>query len=239
MDFQLPSLRARNRLIELMDQPNIDTRNHRRALSGLRRINAVSLTGRAIWARIQQFAQRECRPLRVLDLACGGGDLAIWLARQATRHGLALHVAGCDISPVAVAHAREEAQKVGDADADFFVLDALSADIPDDYDVVMTTLFLHHLDHEDAVALLRRAAQSARTALLVDDLERTSVGYLLAWAGCRLLSRSPIVHYDGPASVRGAFSYGEVKSLLREAGLENAMISRHWPERFLISWSRS
>jgi len=56
--------------------------------------------------------------------------------------------------------------------------------------------------------------------------------------GCRLLSRSPIVHFDGPVSVQGAFRMDEALDLAARAGLDGATIRRSWPERFLLSWHR-
>ena len=103
----------------------------------------------------------------------------------------------------------------------------------------MCSLFLHHLANDEALQLMRSMASAARQAVLIDDLLRTQWGYALCWVGCRILSRSPIVHVDGPLSVQGAFTVPEVRSLADQAGLSGARIKRHWPERFLLSWERS
>jgi hypothetical protein len=120
----------------------------------------------------------------------------------------------------------------------FFRLDALGDPLPADFDVLSCSLFLHHLAEDDAVGLLRRMAQAARRMVLVNDLIRSPLGYVLAWCGCRLLSRSPVVHFDGPASVAAAFTLGEARALADRAGLAGAVLTRHWPERFLLTWSR-
>ena len=119
---------------------------------------------------------------------------------------------------------------------DFFALDALAGPLPGGYDVVTCTLFLHHLGEHDAVELLREVGAAARRLVLVDDLIRSRLGYALAAVGCHLLSGSRVVRYDGPASVAGAFSLAEVKSLAERAGLTGALIETHWPQRFLLSW---
>ena len=110
--------------------------------------------------------------------------------------------------------------------------------MPAEYDAVVTSLFLHHLKEEKAVELLRRMAGAARHLLLVNDLERSRLGYLLAWFGTQLLTRSPIVHVDGPRSVEGAFTKSEAFGLAERAGLHGATIGRRWPCRFLLSWER-
>ncbi len=122
-------------------------------------------------------------------------------------------------------------------DVPFFQLDALNDPLPEGFDVVTCSLFLHHLSEEQAVRLLRKMADAARSTILVNDLSRSRLGYALAWTGCRLLSRSPIVHHDGPASVRAAFNLAEARDLAERAGLERVSLSRRWPRRFLLSWS--
>lgn len=232
-------LGKRNRQPEWMDQIGIDAAAHDQALQGLRRINALSGAVGSLFTQIKALAaeQEHSRPLRVLDVACGGGDNSIALAERCQREGLAVQVDGCDLSQQAVTNAcRHAAGKP--LQATFFQADALRDPLPQDYDVVVCSLFLHHLDDSAAVELLRRLGQSCRQLVLVNDLIRSPLGYGLAWAGCRLLSRSPIVHFDGPVSVQGAFRMDEALDLAIRAGLGGASIRRSWPERFLLSWRR-
>jgi SAM-dependent methyltransferase len=231
-------LAQRHRQPEWMDQPGIDPVAHSQALQGLRRINAFSGAVGSLLAPIRSLArERSGRPLRVLDLACGGGDNTTALAERARRAGLDLRVDGCDLSAQAVAIAAGSAEERG-LGASFFQLDALNDPLPDDYDVILCTLFLHHLDEGEAVDLLGRMGRASRGLVLVNDLIRSPLGYGLAWAGCRLLSRSPIVHFDGPVSVQGAFQLAEVRALADRAGLDGAELRRSWPERYVLCWRR-
>jgi SAM-dependent methyltransferase len=230
-----------------MDQPGLDPAEHERALAGLRRINAVSRCSASLFAPIRKLAaRRPDQPLRLLDLACGGGDTAIDLALMARRRGLELIVEGCDLNPEAVAIASANARRRG-APLRFFAADALADPWPEGpggaaaegYDVVLCSLFLHHLDDEDALRLLTLMARRARRLVLVNDLIRSPLGYGLAWVGTRLLSRSPVVPTDGPLSVRGAFQLAEVAAMAERAGLAGAELRRCWPERYLLSWRRN
>lgn len=220
---------------EIMDQPGLDATAHAAALRGLGRINRLSRSASILWPSIAGLAQKL--PIRVLDLASGGGDVPIGLARRARRAGLEVRIAGCDVSPVAVAFATRAASEAG-VEVPFFRLDALNEPIPDDYNIVMCSLFLHHLEEDAAVGLLRAMAGAARSMVLVNDLLRSTAGLRLAQAGCLLLSGSPIVRHDGPASVRAAFNLAEVRELAARAGLEGARLVRRWPCRFLLLWSR-
>ena len=233
-----PDLSSRRRLPEIMDQPGLDPAEHAAALRALGRVNALSRAGSALWPAIARLARR-CRdePLRVLDVASGGGDVPISLARRAVRTGLPVRVEGCDISPRATAFARAEALAQGVA-VRFFEWDVRGGPLPEGYDVLTCSLFLHHLDEAEAVDLLARMSQAARRLVLVDDLVRSRLGHALAWVGCRLLSNSPVVRHDGPVSVSAAFTPAEAAALAGRAGLAGARVNRHWPQRFLLSWCR-
>jgi SAM-dependent methyltransferase len=217
-----------------MDDPALDPALHAGALTGLERINAVSATARALWGPLRRLA-REKGALRVLDVACGAGDVAIGLRERARRSGLGIEVSACDVSPRAIAHARTRAEK-RDVDVEFFTCDVLKDPFPKGYDVAMCTLFLHHLREGQAVDLLRRMASGR--AVLASDLVRSRPGYWAARVGVRFLTRSPVVHADAPASVEGAFTLAEMRALADAAGLEGARITPHWPFRMMLEWCR-
>lgn len=216
-----------------MDSPQLDETRHRQALDALGRINRLSRCAHQLWVDIRRVATGP-RPLRILDVACGGGDVALRLERRAQRQGVAVQMSGCDASPVAVARADRLAAAAG-SPARFFRLDVLRQPLPDDVDVVYSTLFLHHLDEPDAVRLLAAMAAAARRMVVVQDLDRSFAGYGLAYLGVHLLTRSPVAHADGPRSVRAAYRPQEARALAQRAGLQ-ARVRRCWPRRYSLVW---
>jgi 2-polyprenyl-3-methyl-5-hydroxy-6-metoxy-1,4-benzoquinol methylase len=231
------SLGRRDRQAEVMDQPGLDPLQHRAALHGLSRINLVSGSARILWPEISRIAKERDTPLRVLDVATGGGDVPLRLWKRANRAGLPIHFSGCDISPTALQLARERADHSG-GDVEFFHADVLADGVPDGFDIVTCSLFLHHLEEADALELLRKMGHAAKRLVLVNDLARGRFGYLLAAVGARLLTRSRVVHVDGPRSVRAAFTPKEALELANRARLSGATVARRWPCRFLLSWER-
>lgn len=221
-----------------MDQPDLSPGRHHGALRGLARINFFSRSSGILWPPLAALACRLGRPVRILDVASGGGDIAVRLWRRARRHGLEFRLDGCDLSAVAVEHANALAAREG-ADVRFFVHDALNGSPLSGYDAVMCSLFLHHLDEEQAVAFLRRAAGITEHLVLVNDLERSRAHLALAHLAVRLLTTSDVVHVDGPRSVLGAYTRAEALALAERAGLHGAVVAWRWPFRYLLSWSRS
>lgn len=227
------TLLVRHREPELMDGPDLAPPSHDAALTGLERINRWSAADAAL--RRPVLALRG--PLTLLDVACGGGDvpIALWLAARSA--GRPLEVTALDRSPQAVAHAAAAAARRGAA-VRFAVRDACDGHPLPAADVVTCSLFLHHLDAEAAVALLAALGAAARRLLLVTDLRRTLPGLLLALSVPRLLSRSPVVHADAPASARAAWSPAELSALAARAGLSGARVQPIFPQRMLLTWTR-
>jgi hypothetical protein len=229
----------RRRQPEWMDQPDLDLQQHEHALRGLARINAWSGAYRVFWKHLKALCRTHPdRPLRVLDLASGAGDGAIRLWQRANCAGLPLQIDGCDRSPTAIAYAQRCAESRS-AGVHFFQCDVLHDALPTDYDVLINSLFLHHLDESDALKFLRRAADVSGRALMLSDLVRSRLGLILAYAATRVFTRSPVVHFDGPISVRGAFSVAQLQEVAARAGLESASVVRQWPCHMFLSWTKS
>lgn len=218
---------------EWMDRPDVDSIEHRRALTGLRRINALSRTAAAMARPVLAFAQaRRLDRIRILDVASGAGDVPIQIARMLDAAGIGVHLTLFDQSDAGLTDAQERA---GEIPVDWALGSALEALPKQDYDVVTCSLFLHHLDRAECIAALMQMKGASRGLIVVSDLERGRAGLVAAQVGCRLLSRSPLVHHDGPASVRGAWTREELHELARDAGLTGATIRRCFPWRLLLT----
>lgn len=233
-----------DRRAELMDDPALPTGEHLAALDALATINAVSLTTRQLAAAVVRLAGRtpsETRPLRIVDVACGGGDVTVAIARQVARRlagrrrAPVVEVLGIDMSERAVTRARDRAVRGTGGHVEFAVRDVLVEGCPP-CDVAISSLFLHHLDDAAAADVLRSMAGSARLGGAVSDLVRSRLGLALAIVGTRLLARSRVARVDGPLSVRAARTPTEYRLLADRAGLPHATVRRTWPERVMLEW---
>jgi 2-polyprenyl-3-methyl-5-hydroxy-6-metoxy-1,4-benzoquinol methylase len=233
-------MKTRNLLPELMDDPALDPREHRRALAGLRRVNSISFTDQHITKEILRVAHnRQLKEISILDVGCGGGEVATAVACRVAER-LPTQLTGWDISPTAIESASENWRKILErveptkqqkVRVTFETNDIFTC-AEQSFDFVYCTLFLHHFTDEAALRLLRRMMACAAHGVIIDDLRRTNLGLVMATVGCHLLSRSPIVHFDGPQSVRAAFSDQEVLAMARTFPNCKVSFRRHWPQRF-------
>lgn len=231
-------LGIRRRRAEIMDGPGLEVAEHDRALAGLARVNWVCGSSRVLWRALRPVvASTGGKRMRILDIASGAGDVAIGLWRRARRAGIRAEVLGIDISPTAIAHATRRAAR-HHAEVRFAKKNALRDDLPDGFDVITSTLFLHHLADPDAAMLLSRMAEAARRAVLVYDLTRGRFCYWMANLGTRALSRSEVIRRDAGWSVESAFTIPELRRIAKRAGLADATIEPRFPGRMLLTWTR-
>jgi 2-polyprenyl-3-methyl-5-hydroxy-6-metoxy-1,4-benzoquinol methylase len=231
-------LDARQLEPELMDNPKLDRLDHRQAFGGLARTHAFSRTASQIWNEIQSSsALRTRKAFSILDIGCGDGYLLRKINQLAGRAGKEVRLTGCDFSTTAIEFAREAANEAT-APIDFRQLDVLKDELTQ-ADVVINSMFLHHFSELDAVNILQKFDSAATALVVVQDLARTKLGYGLCLVATRLLSRSRIVHVDGLLSVKAAFSVAEFQRMLRAAGIRQAKINKHWPERVTMVWPTS
>lgn len=219
-----------------MDDPGLDPAAHARALRGLARINRLSMASRVHAGPLRAVSRGLRRPVRVLDVACGSGDIAVRLAARAAAAGIGVELILADISPVAVDAAWARARRRGVA-ARGVVVDAINGDLPP-ADLVLCSLFLHHLTGDGVIGLLSNIRASGPVCVSVSDLRRNAVGTGLARVVPRLVTRSPVVHTDAVRSARAAWTPDELAGLAVRAGMEGAKVRRSFPCRMTLDWRR-
>jgi 2-polyprenyl-3-methyl-5-hydroxy-6-metoxy-1,4-benzoquinol methylase len=166
--------------------------------------------------------------ITVLDVATGSGDVLKSLARRAPGRVRGM---GLDISHEAVEAARHGAP----AGIEFRQADVMDPGVPlPRADVVMCSLFLHHLVTEQVPPLLARMAAAATQLVIVSDLERSALNWLMVGVAARLVTRSHVVHFDSLRSVEGAWTKSELYDLAQEAGLREVRVERRFPARLVL-----
>jgi len=230
---------SRRLVDEQMDAPDLDPDVHRLALAGLRRLNRVSGVSSVLYRRLLRLAPvNPKRPMRVLDVASGGGDLPVaWLVR-ARRQGFPLEVTALDRSETALAAAAAQAKRAN-VDLTLVQRDCLAESLPGGFDVVTCSLFMHHLSEPQGIRLIQEMWRASRRSVVICDLERSRLNLALVAAASRLVSRSEVVHHDAVASVRGAFTREELADLFQHAFGFTVPIRRSLPCRMLAVLEQS
>ena len=209
-------LRQRSAADEIMDDASVTEAEFSSALTDLERINRMSLAYRPVlrWLDRVVAANGGARRLSVLDVGAGGGDMLQAVAAWGEKRGVALDLAGLDRSPWAGRHAAGRGRPGRWITADLFDLDE-----GERFDVVLCSLFAHHLPHPVLVRFLRWLDARAGRGWLISDLHRHPVPWAVVWAGVRLLRMDPMVVHDSTVSIARGFARSDWEKALREAGV--------------------
>ena len=235
----MPALRTRSTAPEKMDAPGLPEGELRRALREIDRINRWLGGYKLVFDALKSVpAVREKRPVTLMDLGCGNGEILRAVARWAQRSSLDMRLIGVDMNPTMTRLAGNTCvlhSNISFRTADVFD-DVLMADKPD---IVMSTLFVHHFDRDTLIRLLQRMQALAGTAVIINDPDRNAVAYY----GIKLLTRwfsgSYLVRFDAPLSVARSLTRKEWEEVLQAAGITNYRIRWRWAWRWEIIITKS
>ena len=177
-------------------------------------------------ARLIEVAAGNEKRLSVLDIATGDGFIP--KALQQRLSPLTLDFTLLDRAP---SHLGTNGN-ISSVCADALALPFRSSS----FDVVSSSLFVHHLAPEQVVAFAKEALRVCRIAVLIHDLIRHPLHLAFVYAGLPLY-RSRVTRHDAPASVHQAYTVEELRSLLQKTGASRVEIFRNYFFRMgAIAW---
>nr|WP_155845121.1 class I SAM-dependent methyltransferase [Arthrobacter sp. 135MFCol5.1] len=208
MDFMLARRAAA--AVEQMDRADCDARLLDNTYRQFGVINRVLSGWRGLYAReLRPIVPPQPRPLTILDVGCGGGDLAVTLSRWAARDGKKMHITGIDPDPRAARFARQRAAASG---VDF--RQAHSSDLVREkarFDVVISNHVLHHLSPEELRHLLADSEILAERTSLHNDLIRSPAAFAL-FSVAAMPFRHSFIREDGLTSIRRSYKPAELSA---------------------------
>ena len=202
---------------ELLDGESLDGEELRANLRELAMLNRLP-GGTATSIEAIEVLADGIRDLSVLDLGTGGGQTALAFARHGRRGRARWTVTAVDNHPAVMGLAQRRLAR--DPDVTTLLADSRFLPLEDEsVDVAHASLLLHHLDPQDALAMLAEMRRVSRIGVVVNDLRRGPLAYALTGLLVLGLTRARYTRHDGLASARRAYSLSEVDELLRAAGL--------------------
>jgi len=174
-------------------------------------------TTRALFETATQVTGQK--KFSVLEVASGDGYVMQTVVKDLAKNGIQLDVTLLD---------RAASHLPRNGGRPKVTADALSLPFRDgSFDLVVSSLFLHHLPPDQSIQFARETLRVCGTAVLVHDLVRHPLHLALAYAGVPLY-RSRITRNDAPASVWQAYTAKEVVSFFRSAGASEVRVQQQY-----------
>lgn len=216
---------------EIMDDFTLPSAEVDPVLEGLAKMNAWFGGHETLIKALKTFPVKNGDSIS--DWGCGGGDTLKAVAIWARRKRINVKLTGIDCSPAVVQYARRECAAF--PNIHFLQQDVMSDDLQkDQFDIVISSLFTHHFADDDWVQLICKMHQTAKRGVIITDLHRHWLLYVAVVAITRLLTRSKMARYDGPLSVKRAFTRKELVHLLQRAEIGNYKLTWEWAFRWKI-----
>jgi SAM-dependent methyltransferase len=202
----------------------------RDCLLDLETVNRLSLGYRPTLAWLEGVV-RPGEVLRVVDVGCGGGDMLRRVAAWARQQGVEVELTGVDLNPYAERAAKEfsRGEKI-----EWVTGDAFSLGAGDRIDVVLSSLFTHHLATAEVVRFLEWMESVARRGWFVNDLCREAVPYYAFGVMAKVAGWHRFVQHDGPVSFRRSFREADWEKMCAAACVGSVAMQRWTPGRLCV-----
>jgi SAM-dependent methyltransferase len=227
----------RNALPELMDADDTDFQTFRACLVDLAKVNQLTLAYRPTLAFFRELTAVGGLPwdrrVSVVDVGSGSGDMLRRLDRWAAKRAYKLDLAGVDLNPWSAVTARQltnPRRRIRFVTANIFDYRPAAP-----VDIVISSLFTHHLDDAAIIKFLRWMDANARIGWFINDLHRHPLPYHLFKHASRTLGFHHFVQHDGPVSIARAFAPTDWQALLQAADIPDATVKSYFPFRLCVS----
>lgn len=235
----MPNFSVRDTTPELMDTEACTFEDFRSCLEQLAQANWLTFAYRPTLAFFDQLLRSGRldldRPLSIVDIGSGYGDMLRRVDRWAERRGVRVDLQGVDINPWS-ARAATEATPPG-RPIRWITDDLFNYRPSGGVDIVISSLFTHHLHDPMLIRFVRWMDDTARIGWMVNDLQRHPLPYYAVKAAFRATRRHRFMQHDGPVSIASAFRRSDWAGYGQAAGLPAGALSiEAWmPFRLRIS----
>ena len=228
----------RSDLAELMDDLNTDYNTYRDCLIDLAKANRWTLAHRPTLNFFKAVRSKvgwpKGRPLVVVDVGSGYGDLLRNVDRWARREGLPVRLAGIDLNPWSAQAASSATGPI--SDIDWVTANALEPGHA--ADVITCGLFTHHLPDHMIIDYLKHIEEYSTLGWFINDLHRHPFPYYAFSLLAKIMKWHRFVQHDGPVSVARAFTRRDWIGYVEAAGLRQSDVSISWRFPFRLCVSR-
>lgn len=223
---------------ELMDTEEISLEDFSACLRDLETVNKLTMAYRptvSFLKHILALHASQGYPLEIVDVGSGYGDMLRQIGNWADRNHISLSLTGVDMNP----WSRQAASMIPAS----HIINWITSDIftykPEKgIDIVISSLFTHHLSNEQIIQFLRWMEEHARLGWFISDLHRHPFPYYLFKNVIKLGNWHRFIRHDGPLSIARAFTKSDWQALIRQSGIDPSLVKISWHTPFRICVQR-
>lgn len=217
---------------EIMDDFDLNGEELRRTLQDLENVNSW-LGGNAVTkAGIKKLEISKTETIRIVDIGCGNGAILRELSSWGQKNGYQFELIGVDANSYAIDIAEE--LSVDYPNVSFLTLNIFSEEFRSmNFDILLCTLTLHHFKDSQIPELLHQLYDQAKIGVVINDLQRSKLAYILFQAFCAVFVHNEIARKDGLISILRGFKEPDIKKYMNTIKVNSYTVSWKWAFRYL------
>jgi 2-polyprenyl-3-methyl-5-hydroxy-6-metoxy-1,4-benzoquinol methylase len=170
-------------------------------------------------------------PITIVDVGCGNGDMLRTLADYGFKNNLKLNLIGIDANNYAINHAVNLSKEY--ANISYQCEDIFNeAFIELKYDIVLSTLMLHHFKEDKIIKILNVFYANAKLGIVVNDLQRSLIAYRLFQLLCFVFRLNTMSRKDGLVSVLRGFKKADLIRFSKKLNFKKYSVQWKWAFRY-------
>ncbi len=201
---------------EFLDRPDSDPRLTQASFRFIKFVNHVGGGIRVV----RKFLERELpnlpagRTVRILDLGGGDCDIPLTITRWAMGHGYSVEFTCTDHNAQVLTMAQESLARAQCKAIRLEQTDIFTYQPHEEFDYALGSMVFHHFTADEIDRLIAHLRGFVRRALLINDLRRCTLNYLVA--AILTAPLDPELRHDALLSIRRGFKPDELARMLSE-----------------------
>lgn len=224
---------VRSEAVELMDNHQLDKESLKTAYTDINRCNTLlggtTITLNTIQRLVKKYPKKS---YTIYDVGCGDGHMLRKIAELFDNKGITMNLVGIDIRDDILDIAKEASS--GYQEITYKNVDVLTLGREAQCDILLCTLTMHHFSEKDVKAFAKKFAELARVGIIINDLERSKLAFLLFKVFSLFFIKSQVARTDGLISIKKGFRKSELNQM--SGRLKNLYHTIEWKWAFRYLW---
>ena len=224
---------TRTDAIEIMDDFDLKGNELEDALIKIAKINQLlggnRLTLQGLRLLLNQADKKQI--ITIVDVGCGNGDMLRYIADFGLKKNYKFELIGIDANAFTIECAEKLSKNY--SNISYKCLDIFSEKFNElKYDIVLSTLTLHHFINTEIVNLMSQFNQNSKFGMVINDLHRSKIAYQLFQLISFVFKLNKMSKEDGLISILRGFKKNEIQNFSTELGFKKYILQWKWAFRY-------
>ncbi len=169
--------------------------------------------------------------IKIVDIGCGNGDMLRYIEKFGLKNNYNFKLIGIDANEFTIKCAKDLSKN--NKNITYNCIDVFNKQFNElKYDIILSTLTLHHFKNDDILYLMRIFNQNSKIGIVINDLQRSKIAYRLFQFICFILRLNKMPKEDGLVSILRGFKKQDLIDFSTKLGFKKYYLSWKWAFRY-------